>query len=236
MALVKKLQPGGSTTINLLSGLPKIESNAWDTELNNQISSYNLTGKSERNVREALGKLQNYFSSDLDKKSFEVNNVDNSYKISGAGGDQFGGTSGNINTNFFTGKLMADKPQDAMSIAVSIYGNTLKKFRTSQPETATQQTKNTVKLPEFNDILFNYYGNQDANVKTGFSDKYRDNEGRQNAIYDMTLKAINDYRTKAQEHPEYDYSNIKDNKLAAIEEAAKSKNWNNYLNEAFKLG
>ena len=222
--------------MNLLSGLPTIEPNSWNEELNNQISSYNLTGKSERNVRDALGKLQSYFSTDLDKKSFEVNDVDKSYKISGEGGDQFGGSSDDVRTNFFTGKLMADKSDDAMSIAASIYGNALKKFRTSQPAQATTQTKNTVKLPGFSNILFDQYGNQKANVKTGFYDKYRTDSERQNVIYDTTLKAIQDYRTKAQQHPEYDYSDIKDNKLNALEEAAKSKNWDTYLSESFKLG
>jgi len=252
MALVRKLQPGGPVTVNLLSGLPKIDSNDWNTELNNQISSYNLTGKSERSVREALGKLQNYFTSDLDKKSFEVNDIDNTYKISGSGGDQFAGTNDDIGTNFFTGKMKADNSQDAMSIAASIYGNTLKKFKSS-PSAQTGQTgqtgtlageqgKNTVKINDFSDILLNQFGGKDANVKTGFNDMYKTDAARQEAIYNTTLKGIADYRKKhAENQAEYEYSDI--DKLSAVEEAAKRaqlsktpEDWNKYLTEAYKLG
>lgn len=87
MSLVKKLQTGGA-----------IDPNTLNTELDNQISQFQLKSKDERKVRDALGKFRDYMATGADK-SLTVDPVTQQYKISGQGSEAFQGSPDEIERN-----------------------------------------------------------------------------------------------------------------------------------------
>ena len=84
MALVKKLDSGGSIDYNLL-----------DEELNSQIGSFNLKSKDERKVRNALAQFRNYMTNPQGK-SFSVDQLTKQYSITGEGSEKFQGSPDEI--------------------------------------------------------------------------------------------------------------------------------------------
>jgi hypothetical protein len=85
MALVKKLQPGGS-----LSSL--------DDELNKELGTYNLKSKDERKVRDALVQFRDYFATP-EGKSFTADSLAKKYTITGQGSEKFIGSPDEIRSN-----------------------------------------------------------------------------------------------------------------------------------------
>jgi hypothetical protein len=85
MALVKKLQPGGS--LDLLND-----------ELSKELGSYNLRSKDERKVRDALVQYRDYFASP-EGKSLSIDPVANQYTVTGIGSEKFAGSTDEIRSN-----------------------------------------------------------------------------------------------------------------------------------------
>lgn len=85
MALVKKLQPGGS--MDLLND-----------ELGKELSSYNLRSKDERRVRDALVQMRDYLATS-GENSFSADPLANKYTITGVGSEKFAGSPDEIKAN-----------------------------------------------------------------------------------------------------------------------------------------
>lgn len=121
MSLVRKLQPGGQVSPDLLN-----------QELENQLSELKLKTKDERAVRNAVAQIRDYMAVP-DGKSFTVDPVTQTYKITGPGSEAFAGGT-DIKRNWFTGEYdIKDDPRNAMSIAALAYHNAITKVKGSQP-------------------------------------------------------------------------------------------------------
>ena len=81
MSLVKKLQTGGQISPDLLN-----------QELENQLSQLQLKTKDERAVRNAVAQIRDYMAVP-DGKSFTVDPVTQTYKITGPGSEALAGSS-----------------------------------------------------------------------------------------------------------------------------------------------
>jgi hypothetical protein len=85
MALVKKLQTGGS--VDLLND-----------ELNKELGSYNLRSKDERKVRDALVQFRDYMANPAGK-SLTTDPLANTYTVTGQGSEKFAGSPDQIRSN-----------------------------------------------------------------------------------------------------------------------------------------
>ena len=86
MALVKKLQSGGSVNN------PEI----LDSELEKAIGIYGLKSKDERKVRDALVKMRDYFKTDPEGKSLSVDSLSKTYTVSGPESNKFTGSADDV--------------------------------------------------------------------------------------------------------------------------------------------
>ena len=84
MALMKKLQPGGTVDQNILNDA-----------INQELSHYSLKSKDERKVRDALVQLRDYMATP-EGKSFSVDPVAKTFTVSGEGAEKFQGSPDKI--------------------------------------------------------------------------------------------------------------------------------------------
>lgn len=87
MALMKKLQPGGT-----------VDSNTLADQINSEISKFNFKSKDERRVREALSSILDY-RSNPEGKTFSVDRVTQKYTVTGEGAEKFTGSSDEVRSN-----------------------------------------------------------------------------------------------------------------------------------------
>ena len=85
MALVKKLQSGGSPT-------------SLNDELIKELGSYNLKSKDERKVREALAQMRDYLATP-EGKSFTADPLTQKYTVTGPQSEKFTGSPDEIRSN-----------------------------------------------------------------------------------------------------------------------------------------
>ena len=84
MALVKKLQTGGSAF-------------TLDDEINKELATYKLPSKKERIVRDFLGRLRDH--ANVTGNSFTADDVTNKYTVTGPGSEKFNGSPDEIRSN-----------------------------------------------------------------------------------------------------------------------------------------
>ena len=87
MALMKKLQPGGT-----------IDAATFDKQLDEELRKFNLKSKDERKVRDALVSLRDHMST-TKKKKFSMDRVAQRYTISGEGAEKFTGSPDEVRSN-----------------------------------------------------------------------------------------------------------------------------------------
>ncbi len=226
MALVKKLQVGG-----------QVDENTLNNELNTQLESFNLKGKDERKVRDALVKFRDYFK-DSKGKSFSVDPLSQKYTVSGPGSESFTGSPDEIHRGWFTGNLKIQNEQDAMSIAAAIYNKALSGVSgktggvsgVGSGATGTREAINIGDLGEF--VISDIYGTKD-NFKTGFGTIKKD-EDRKAKVFDFAQQKINDYLKKTElGKDKYDYADVQ--KVKDIQDAINKKDWDAFQNAAYKV-
>ena len=227
MALMKKLQTGGTIDNDLLN-----------EQINKEISGYKLKSKDERKVRDALVQLRDYMSTS-EGKSFSVDSVNKTYKITGPGSEKFMGSPDEVKSGWLTGNLKINDNQDAMSIAASIYSNALKSVNGNSTISPTQSTSNDeykghVELADLEDYTRNKRFGNEKNFIYEYG-KLKTDEDVHNFVYDSASDLIGKYRQGAINHPEnYDPEYL--NKIAKVEQAIKEKNWDNFNKASYALG
>lgn len=222
MALVKKLQPGGSL-------------GSLDEELNKELGQYNLKSKDERKVRDALVKFRDYFATP-EGKSFTADPLANKYTISGQGSEKFSGSPDEIRSNWVTGKLKIDNDEDAMSVAAAIYGSASKNIQgTASAGTptgnASPSTKTKVGIGNFNNyVIDDVYGT--TNNFAGDFGKLSSDEERKKTIMSHASKYVSDYLSNAEQHQgQYDYHDI--DKVKNLQSAILSGDWEKFRTASY---
>ena len=224
MSLVKKLQTGGA-----------VDPNSLNTELDNQISQFQLKSKDERKVRDALGKFRDYMATGADK-SLTVDPVTQQYKISGQGSEAFQGSPDEIERNWFSGNLKIKDDQDAMSVAAAIYNRALGSVKNKAGATetvATSTEKDKATLGNINDYITNsIYGTADnfkANVKDLTSP-----EQRKGKYLGWVNQRLDEYISNAEKNKEaFDYTDLQT--AQNLKNLIAEGNWDKIKTEMYKL-
>lgn len=218
MALVKKLQTGGS-----------VVDNSMENEINNQLSNLNLKSKDERKVRDALGQLMGHLSKSEENK-FTVDPVTKKYTVTGSGSEAFSTDTGDLGTNWLTGKVKVGTPQDAMKLALLTYNEAKNK---SNIPTATQTTKgDEVKLGDLGEYLQETVYGGEGNFRTDFGTLKTDEE-RKAKVFAGAKSMLEKYRQEAQSNPNMNYSDMSN--LSELEDAIKSNDWDKFKTASYKM-
>jgi hypothetical protein len=210
MALVKKLQPGGTV-------------GSLDDELNKELSQYNLKSKDERKVRDALVQFRDYFATP-EGKSFAADELAKKYTVTGQGSEKFAGSPDEVRANWFTGKLKIENDEDARSVAAAIYGSATKNLGTTT--STTPETKTEIKIGDLGDYVYNQVYGTEANFLSQFGQIKNDDE-RKAKIFEFAQQKLNDYKTKAAQNTDLNYSDV--DKLESLQQAIASKDWDKFL-------
>ena len=224
MALMKKLQPGGTVDQNILNDA-----------INQELSHYSLKSKDERKVRDALVQLRDYMATP-EGKSFSVDPVAKTFTVSGEGAEKFQGSPDKIKSGWLTGKLKIKDNQDAMSIAASIYNNALSSSKKSSPVSTTQPSaeKGTLGIEELSDYTWKRRFGGEKGFTYHYGQLKNDDEVKQ-FIYDSATDLLKGYKERFAKTPDaYKPENAAN--IAEVEKAIASKNWEGFLNASTKLG
>lgn len=228
MSLVRKLHPGGS-----------INQDALNTALNNEISSYNLKSKDERKVREALVNMRDYLK-DSSGKSFTIDPVGQTFKITGQGSEKFTGSPDEIKSNWFTGNLRLKDQEDYNTVAASIYGKALKSLQgvsdnsTSIPSSNLEvaDTKTQIGIHDLGKGAEELYGTS-SNLERVLARADTD-ELRKKEVYKVANATINSYIQNAEKNKDIaEYTDL--SKLDNLRAAIAKEDWPTFVSEAYKF-
>lgn len=201
MALVKKLNPGGS-----------IDKDALNTAIINELGQFKLRAKDERQVRTALDKVRSYLEVSPDRK-LSIDPVTQTFTVTGPESQTIKGSPDQIKNNWLTGNLSIKDEDDAMSVAATVYHNALKTLQpTSQAATNTTtntSTKAKLNIPNITNFAYsaNGYGSE-----AGFSDnflKLETDDDRKKAAIPLIKKNIDLHIKEALENKDkFDYVDL----------------------------
>lgn len=220
MALVKKLQTGSTIDQNL------------NDLINQELGNYNLRSKDERKVRDYLVQIRDYMANP-EGKSFSVDPVGKSFTISGPGSEKFQGSPDDIKNLWLSGKLKIKDDQDAMSVAASIYGNAIgRSNKTTGTNTGATGTAKELDINNLDNYILSKYGTPGA-LQWEFSQLDSDDK-RKSKVFELGQGLINDYRKLIAENPnQYKAKDI--DKINAIEQAIKNKDWDAFNRSSFEM-
>ena len=218
MSLVKKLQTGGQISPDLLN-----------QELENQLSQLQLKTKDERAVRNAVAQIRDYMAVP-DGKSFTVDPVTQTYKITGPGSEALAGSS-DVKRNWFTGNYkVQDDPKNAMSIAALAYHNAVTKLKGSTPSTTTKPAVTITGIGNF--LSKDMYGSEE-NYDSKWS-KLLTDEDRKKEVLSAASQHIGNYITEAEKNKEnLNFADLED--VQNAKKAAEAGDWNSFKDFSKKL-
>lgn len=223
MALVKKLEPGGTVDPNLLNDA-----------LNEELGSYNLRSKDERKVRDALTRLRDF--SATSGNSFTSDPVAQKFIISGQGSDKFVGSPDDVKSNWFTGNLKINDDQDAMSVAAAIYAGANKRIQGTTSTQTTPTAKTKINIGNYDDYFVDdIYGGKEA-FRTDFN-KLKTDDERKSKYLSGVGQYLSEYESGVGKNTDdYEYADL--DKIAALKTAlgdGSLGNWDKVVEAAHKL-
>ena len=217
MALVKKLQPGGT-----------IDQNALREEAGKYIEGLNLSNKEKRKVISAYDKLASH--SDL----FSVDPLSKTYTVTGPGAEEFQGSSKELHRGFLSGNIKINTEQDAMSAAAGALNQALTKMKGTTTVSTTLPTKSDINIGDLGDYVKNtIYGGSAAGAAYDIHKLTSDKE-RQAKTLEFANKYIADYLSRAETNKEsFNATDI--DKVKELQSSIKSGNWEDFRMKAYAL-
>lgn len=208
MALVKKLNPGGTIDYTKLA-----------TDADELISSLNVKGKDQRKVREELAKMVGFIQKE--GNSFTLNPISKQYTFTGQGADQFTGSTEDIDTNLLGNYKIKDDTQ-VRSIAAGLLDQAMSRQTIgTKPQNVASTQKIDATMPSLEQGIKNIYRN--PAVWEASKKEIKDEQSWKNLLTDVTSKIVNEYKTSAQKEPNLNYIDL--DKVANVEAAIASKDW-----------
>ena len=223
MALVKKLQPGGT-----------IDQNAVREKAGKYLEELNLSSKDARKAVAAFDKLSAHLSTPEGGKSFSVDPLTNTYKITGPGSEAFQGSPEELHRGFLSGNLKIKNDQDAMSVAALLYNKALNEVKGPTTTTTAATNKSDINIGDLGDYVKNtIYGGSAAGAAYDIHKLTSDKE-RQAKTLEFANKYIADYLSRAETNKEsFNATDI--DKVKELQSSIKSGNWEDFRMKAYAL-
>lgn len=215
MSQVKKLAPGGI-----------VSKEALEEQLLKELPKYKLKSKDQIKVRNLLTKIRDTFSNP-ENGTVEFDPVTNTYTVPEKFKQDFAGSQDDVKTSWWTKNYKIKDDQDAMSIAMSIYGNALKNVKKTPVQTETKPTYNNINIASLEDFINNTKLATEYDLENTYS-KFKNNEDIKNFVFENANELLQRYNKNAEKNnlsinPDYK------SKLDAVAEAIRKKDWDSFV-------
>lgn len=212
-----------------------IDINRLNGELDRQINKFNLSSKDEARVRRAVVELRDFLLNNKDA-SLIMDELSGTYRISGKGSERFTGSSDNVSSNWFSGRIKIRNEKDVISVAATVYDNAIKSlgylYNNSKNKTNAPPEYSNYK-PDLDIYIQKIMFGHINNFAYQFSKLKTENEVKL-FVMDATDKCIKSYNKEIREHKLIiDTKYI--NQLFEIEKAISYKDWDKFLEASFKI-